>query len=329
MSMLAPTLQAFFTDRLARQRQASPRTVAAYRDTFRLLLAFVQRQIGKAPFALGFEHLEATVIVAFLNHIEADRHNSPRTRNARLAAIRSFFRYAALRHPEHAAVIQQVLAIPQKRFDRAIVSFLTLTELDALVAAPDRNSWEGRRDYAFLIVAVQTGLRVSELIGLNRDDVMLGIGAHVRCHGKGRKERLTPLSRSSTATLRVWLVERAGGPNDPVFPTRTGRRLSRDAIQRRVAKHATVAEQRCASLQCKRITPHVLRHTAAMRLLHAGVDTSVIALWLGHEDIRSTQMYLHADLTIKERALARTAPASVSPGRYRAADPLLAFLEGL
>ncbi len=323
MSILAPTLQAFFTDRLARQRQASPRTVAAYRDTFRLLLAFVQRQIGKAPFALGFEQLEATVIVAFLNHLEADRHNSPRTRNARLAAIRSFFRYAALRHPEHAAVIQQVLAIPQKRFDRAIVSFLSLVELDA------RTSWEGRRDYALLVVAVQTGLRVSELIGLNCDDVMLGIGAHVRCHGKGRKERLTPLSRSSTATLRVWLVERAGRPNDPVFPTRTGRRLSRDAIRRRVTKHATVAEQRCSSLQSKHLTPHVLRHTAAMRLLHAGVDTSVIALWLGHEDIRSTQMYLHADLTIKERALARTAPASVSPGRYRPADPLLAFLEAL
>ena len=329
MSILAPTLQAFFTDRLARQRQASPRTVAAYRDTFRLLLAFVQRQIGKAPFALGFEQLEATVIVAFLNHLEADRHNSPRTRNARLAAIRSFFRYAALRHPEHAAVIQQVLAIPQKRFDRAIVSFLSLVELDALVAAPDRTSWEGRRDYALLVVAVQTGLRVPELIGLNCDDVMLGIGAYVRCHGKGRKERLTPLSRSSTATLRFWLVERAGRPNDPVFPTRTGRRLSRDAIRRRVTKHATVAEQRCSSLQSKHLTPHVLRHTAAMRLLHAGVDTSVIALWLGHEDIRSTQMYLHADLTIKERALARTAPASVSPGRYRAADPLLAFLEGL
>ncbi len=329
MSMLAPTLQAFFTDRLARQRQASPRTVAAYRDTFRLLLAFVQHQIGKAPFALGFEHLEAMVIVAFLNHIEADRHNSPRTRNARLAAIRSFFRYAALRHPEHAAVIQQVLAIPQKRFDRAIVSFLTLAELDAFVAAADRTTWEGRRDYALLVVAVQTGLRVSELIGLNCADVMLGTGAHVRCHGKGRKERLTPLSRSSTATLRVWLVERAGRADDPVFPTRTGRRLSRDAIQRRVAKHAAVAERRCSSLRSKHVTPHVLRHTAAMRLLHARVDTSVIALWLGHEDIRSTQMYLHADLTIKERALARTAPGSVSPGRYRATDPLLAFLEGL
>jgi integrase/recombinase XerD len=222
-----------------------------------------------------------------------------------------------------------VLAIPQKRFDRAIVSFLSLTELDALVAAPDRSSWEGRRDYALLVVAVQTGLRVSELIGLNRDDVKLGIGAHVRCHGKGRKERLTPLSSSSTATLRVWLVERAGHADDPVFPTRTGRRLSPDAIQHRVAKHAAVAEQRCSSLQSKHITPHVLRHTAAMRLLHAGVDTSVIALWLGHEDIRSTQMYLHADLTIRERALARTAPGSVSPGRYHATDPLLAFLEAL
>jgi site-specific recombinase XerD len=329
MSMLAPTLQAFFTDRLARQRQASPRTVAAYRDTFRLLLAFVQRQIGKAPFALGFEHLDAALIVAFLNHIEADRHNSPRTRNARLAAIRSFFRYAALRHPEHAAVIQRVLAIPQKRFDRAIVSFLSLAELDALVAAPDRDKWEGRRDYALLVVAVQTGLRVSELTGLNCADVMLGIGAHVRCHGKGRKERLTPLSHSSAATLRVWLAERAGHGDDPAFPTRTGRRLSRDATQRRVAKHAAVAEQRCSSLQSKHVTPHVLRHSAAMRLLHAGVDTSVIALWLGHEDIRSTQMYLHADMTIKERALARSAPGSVSPGRYRPADSLLAFLEGL
>jgi site-specific recombinase XerD len=327
--MLAPTLQAFFTDRLARQRQASPRTVAAYRDTFRLLLAFVQRQIGKAPFALGIEHLGATVIVAFLNHIEADRHNSPRTRNARLAAIRSFFRYAALRHPEHAAVIQQVLAIPQKRFDRAIVSFLSLAEFDAVIAAPDRTNWEGRRDHALLVVAVQTGLRVSELIALNCADVMLGIGAFVRCHGKGRKERLTPLSRSSTATLRVWLQERAGLPADPVFPTRTGRRLSRDAVQRRVAKHAALAERRCSSLQSKHVTPHVLRHTAAMQLLHAGVDTSVIALWLGHEDVRSTQMYLHADMTIKERALARTTPASVSPGRYHPADPLLAFLEEL
>jgi site-specific recombinase XerD len=327
--LLAPTLQAFFTDRLARLRQASVRTVAAYRDTFRLLLAFVQHQIGKAPFMLGFEHLDAPVIVAFLNHIEANRRNSTRTRNARLAAIRSFFRYAALRHPEHAAVIQQVLAIPQKRFDRPVISFLTRTEVDALIAAADRTTWQGRRDYALLVVAVQTGLRVSELIGLNCADVMFGTGAHVRCSGKGRKERITPLTAPTTATLRVWLIERAGRPDDPVFPTRVGRRLSRDAVARRIAQHAAVAERRCSSLQSKRVTPHVLRHTAAMRLLHAGVDTSVIALWLGHEDIRSTQMYLHADLTLKERALARTLPASVSPGRYRAPDPLVAFLESL
>jgi len=292
-------------------------------------MTYIQQQIGKAPFTLGFEHLDASVIVAFLNYLEGDRHNTARTRNARLAAIRSFFRYAALRHPEHAAVIQQVLAIPQKRFDRPVISFLTQTEIDALVVATDRPTWEGRRDHALLVVAAQTGLRVSELTGLNCADVMLGTGAYVRCHGKGRKERLTPLTTSTAATLRVWLAERAGRPDDPVFPTRTGRRLSRDAVQRRIAKHAAVAERRSPSLQAKHLSPHVLRHTAAMRLLHAGVDTSVIALWLGHEDIRSTQMYLHADLTLKERALARTVPASVSPGRYRAPDPLVAFLESL
>ncbi len=329
MSSLAPTLQAFFTDRLARQRQASPRTVAAYRDTFRLLLTFVQRKTGKAPFTLGLEHLDAPIIVAFLDHLEADRRNSPRTRNTRLAAVRSLFRYAALLHPEHAAVIQRVLAIPQKRFDKATVSFLIPTEIDALIAAPDRNSWEGRRDYVLLVLTIQTGLRVSELIGLNCADVILGTGAHVRCHGKGRKERMTPLTALTAATLRVWLAERAGHPPDPLFPTRTGRRLSRDAVQHRITKHKAVAERQCSSLKAKRITPHVLRHTAAMQLLHAGVDTSVIALWLGHEDIRSTQMYLHADLTIKERALARTAPAPASPGRYRPPDPILAFLESL
>jgi len=222
-----------------------------------------------------------------------------------------------------------VLAIPQKRFDKATVSFLIPTEIDALIAAPDRTSWEGRRDYVLLVLTIQTGLRVSELIGLNCADVILGTGAHVRCHGKGRKERMTPLTASTTATLRVWLAERAGHPPDPLFPTRTGRRLSRDAVRRRIAKHTAVAERRCSSLKAKRLTPHVLRHTAAMQLLHAGVDISVIALWLGHEDIRSTQMYLHADLTIKERALARTAPASAAPGRYRPPDPILAFLESL
>jgi site-specific recombinase XerD len=329
VSSLAPTLQAFFTDRLARQCQASPRTVAAYRDTFRLLLGFLQRRTGKAPAALGWEDLDANVICAFLDHLEADRHNAPRTRNARLGAVRSLFRYGALRHPEHAALIQRVLAIPQKRFDKAIVSFLTLTEIQALIAAPDRTRWEGRRDRALLVVAVQTGLRVSELTGLNCGDVTLGTGAHLCCNGKGRKQRAVPLAAPANAVLRVWLHERGGRPDDPLFPTRTGRRLSRDAVERRVARHTAVAAERCPSLHAKRLSPHVLRHTSAMQLLQAGVDTSVIALWLGHEDVRSTQIYLHADLTIKERALARATPTSAPPGRYRPPDPLLAFLESL
>lgn len=329
MTTLAPTLQSFFTDRLARQRQASPATVTAYRDTFRLLLGYVANKTGRSPSMLGIEELDAPVIAAFLTHLEVDRHNSARTRNARLAAIRALFHYAAVCHPEHAAVIARVLAIPPKRHDKNIVAFLTATEVGALLAAPDANRWEGRRDRALLAVAVQTGLRVSELTGLNCGDVTLDAGAHVRCEGKGRKQRAVPLTTNTAAMLRVWLRERGGLAADPLFPTRTGRRLSRDAIERRVATHTTVAAQHCASLHGKQLTPHVLRHTAAMALLQAGVDVSVIALWLGHEDIRSTQIYLHADLAIKERALARVAPNGTKPGRYRPPDPLLTFLESL
>ncbi len=222
-----------------------------------------------------------------------------------------------------------MLAIPQKRFDKAIVSFLTQPEIDALCAAPDRTTWQGRRDHALLVVAIQTGLRVSELLGLNCGSLRLGPGAHLLCDGKGRKQRATPLTAPTVAVLRVWLHERSGRPDDPLFPTRTGRRLSTDAVQRRLTKHAAVAAHQCPSLHAKRLTPHVLRHTAAMQLLHAGVDTTVIALWLGHEDVRSTQIYLHADLDIKERALARTALNGTKPGRYRPPDPLLAFLESL
>lgn len=329
MTALAPTLQAFFTDRLARQRQASPATIAAYRDTFRLLLRFVTERTGTTASMLGIDDLDAPVIVAFLQHLETDRHNSARTRNARLAAVRSLFHYAAVCHPEHVAVIARVLAIPQKRFDKTTVAFLTLTEVNALLAAPDTTRWEGRRDRAVLALAAQTGLRVSELTGLNCGDITMGAGAHVRCDGKGRKQRAVPLTTNTVAVLRVWLCERGGLPEDPLFPTRTGRRLSRDAIERRVATHTANAAHKCGSLHDKQLTPHVLRHTAAMALLHAGVDVSVIALWLGHEDIRSTQIYLHADLSIKERALARTTSASAKPGRYRPPDPLLAFLEGL
>jgi site-specific recombinase XerD len=329
MSALAPTLQSFFTERLARQSQASPRTVASYRDTFRLLVSFVECETGKAPSALDIEDLSASVISAFLDHLEAERHNTPRTRNARLGAIRSLFRYAALRHPEHAELIVQVLAIPQKRFANASVSFLTPAELDALLAAPDLTTWEGRRDRALILLGAQTGLRVSEIIGLNCGDVCLGAGAHVRCEGKGRKQRAVPLTRPTQAVLREWTRERGGRAEDPLFPTRTGRRLSRDAVERRVSTHTTVAAQQRPSLHRKRVSPHVLRHTAAMSLLHAGVDTSVIALWLGHADIRATNVYLHADMTIKERALALTTPASVRPGRYHPPDALLAFLESL
>lgn len=329
MSALAPTLQAFFTDRLLRQRHASPRTVAAYRDAFRLLLDFVHVQTGKMPSAVDWDDLDVPVISAFLDHLEADRHNTPRTRNARLAAVRSLFRYAALRHPEHAALIQRVLAIPQKRFEKKIVSFLTSAEVDALLAAPDSARWEGRRDRALMLLGIQTGLRLSEIIGLNCNDVILKTGAHVRCEGKGRKERCIPLTKATVAVLKTWLCERQGRPHEPLFPTRTGRRLSSDAIERRVAIHAAVAARRMPSLGDKQLTPHVLRHTSAMQLLQAGVDSSVIALWLGHADSRSTQAYLHADLSIKEKALARTTPASVRPGRYRPSDPILAFLESL
>jgi integrase/recombinase XerD len=329
MSRLAPTLEAFFTERLIRQRQASPNTIAAYRDAWRLLLRFAEHHTGKQPCQLDLGDLDAPLIGAFLEHLEQERHNSVRTRNARLAAIRSLFRFAALRHPEHAALIARVLAIPAKRCERAMVSYLTGPEVDAVLSSPDAASWTGRRDRALLAVAVQTGVRVAELTGLRNQDVEFGTGAHVRCSGKGRKNRCTPLDEGTVSVLRVWMRERGGRPDDPVFPTRRGTPLSRDAVQRLVTKYATAAGQRCPSLRTKHPTPHVLRHTCAMELLRSGVDTTVIALWLGHERAETTQIYVHGDLSIKERALARTRPLHTKPGRYRAADPVLAFLEGL
>jgi site-specific recombinase XerD len=329
MTALAPTLQAFFTDRMINQREASQHTIAAYRDTFRLLLAFAQQRAGKQPCALDLEDLDAPLITAFLDHLERDRHNSPRTRNARLAAIHSLFRFAALKHPEHAGVIARVLAVPAKRFDRAIVSYLTPEETDALLAAPDRNRWVGRRDHALLTLAIQTGLRLSELIALRCQDVRLGAGAHVQTTGKGRKQRATPLTSQTIGVLGTWLDERAGQPEQPVFPTSRGRPLSRDAIALLVDRHTATATSSYPTLKDKTVTPHVLRHTAAMNLLRAGVDSSVIALWLGHESIEATQIYLHADMAIKERAIARATPPNITPGRYRPPDTLLAFLEAL
>jgi integrase len=329
MSALAPTLQAFFSDYLTRQRRASPHTITAYRDAIRLLLVFTAERTGKLPNRLDIADIDAPLLVAFLDHLEHERHNSVRTRNARLAAIHSLYHYSALRHPEHAALIARVLAIPPKRADKPIVTFLNETELDALLAAPDRTTWTGRRDHAMILVAAQTGLRAGELLGLQCDDIHLGTGAHVNCLGKGRKHRVTPLIPVTVATLKVWLAERGGRPDEPLFPTRQGARLSHDALERRLTKHARTAIDACPSLAHKKITPHVLRHTAAVRLLHAPVDTATIALWLGHESDQTTQIYLHADLTLKQRAIDRTAPPDTKPGRYQPPDALLAFLESL
>jgi site-specific recombinase XerD len=329
MTDLAPILQGFFTDRLARQKKASPNTVTAYRDSCKLLLSFAQAKTGKAPSRLSLADLDATLVGAFLAHLEDQRGNGTATRNARLAAIHSLFSYAAPRAPEHATVISQVLAIPPRRRERAIVSYLTPEETDALLAAPDRQTWHGRRDHALLLLAVQTGLRVSELTGLTRQDTHLGAGPHVRCHGKGRKDRATPLTSQVVRVLRTWLAELGPGPGMPLFPAQAGGRLSRDAVERLVTKHATAAAGSCPPIKEKHVTPHTLRHTAAMSLLRAGVDTSVIALWLGHQDPETTQVYLHADMTIKEQALARVQPPDTSPGRYRPPDTLLAFLDNL
>jgi integrase/recombinase XerD len=329
MTDLAPVLQGFFTDRLARQKKASPNTIAAYRDTFRILLAFAQAKTGKPPNQLSLADLDATLVGAFLQHLEQQRGNSSATRNARLAAIHSLFKYAAPRAPEHATVISQVLAIPPRRRERAIVSYLTPEEAEALVAAPDRRTWHGRRDHALLLLDVQTGLRVSEVTGLNRQDIHIEAGSHVRCRGKGRKDRATPLTTQTVKVMRTWLAELGPDPASPLFPTRPGGRLSRDAVERLVARHATTAANTCTSINDKHVTPHTLRHTAAMTLLKAGVDTSVIALWLGHEGTETTQIYLHADMTIKEQALARIQQPGTSPGRYRPPDALLAFLDNL
>jgi integrase/recombinase XerD len=329
MTPLAPTLEAFFTDRLLCQQRVSPNTIASYRDTFRLLLGFVAEKTGTRPARLELTQLDATMIGAFLEHLETDRGNSARTRNVRLGAIHGFFNYCALRHPEHAALIARVLAIPAKRSEKRIVTFLTPEEAKALLDSPDRATWAGRRDHALLLTAVQTGLRVSEVIGLTTADVHLGTGPHLRTFGKGRKERVAPLTSQTIAVLKIWTRERGGYPADPLFPTRTGRPLTRDAIERRLAKHVDSAERRCPSLLSKRVSMHVLRHTAAMMLLTAGVDTSTIALWLGHEQERTAHIYLHADLAIKQRALDRVTPPNGRAGRYRPPDRLLAFLEDL
>lgn len=325
----ARLLQTFFTDRLFQQRRASPHTIASYRDTFRLLLHFANAHLGVAPSALTLQALNAQFICSFLDHVERQRGNSARTRNVRLAALHAFFRYVSLSEPAHVDHCSRILAIPSKRYERRPIAFLGRDEIDALLAAPDVTTWLGRRDHMLLVVAVQTGLRVSELIHLRCTDVAAGPGAHLRCEGKGRKQRCTPLTAETAAALTTWLRERKGQPLDPLFPGPRGGMLSRDAVERLVRRHEKKAARQCLTLAHKRVTPHVLRHTAAMELLHHGVDRAVIGLWLGHESVETTQMYLHADMRLKEQALARVAPTTTVPGRYRPEDQLLTFLEGL
>jgi integrase/recombinase XerD len=329
MSMLAPSLQAYFVTRLGTERDVSPHTVDSYRHTFRLLLTYARQRTGKAPSELELGDLDAALVSSFLDHLEHDRGCGVGTRNTRLAAVHSFFRFASYRHPEHAATIQQVLAIPQKKTEHRPRSFLTTVEMEALLAAPNRSTWSERRDHMVLALALQTGLRLSELTGLRCRDVELGAAAHVKCLGKGRKRRDTPLDRTTVSLLRAWLRERGGNPDDPLFPSRQGGRLSSDAVQRLVAKHAETARASCPSLGSKRITAHNLRHSCAMDLLASGLDVATVAMWLGHEKLESVNAYVHSDLTMKERALDRRSPFKARAGRYRPSDALLAFLEDL
>lgn len=326
---LAPLLEAFFVQRLMGQRKVSAHTLASYRDTFRLLLKFAEAELHRRASELALTDLTAPFVARFLDHLESARSNVARSRNQRLAAIRSFFRFAAVEAPQHSALIQRVLATPSKRTTRPLIDFLDRSEINALLEQPDRTTWIGRRDHALLLLAAQTGLRLSEITGLKQRDVTLGTGAHVRCEGKGRKERATPLTKSTAATVKAWIDENGTDANAWVFLSGRGTRLSADAVQHLVKKYVAAARRSCPSLVRKRVTPHVLRHTAAMELLQAGVDRSLIAIWLGHESVETTQIYLAADLAMKEQILSRTRPIVSAPTRYRPDDHLLAFLQAL
>jgi site-specific recombinase XerD len=329
LTSFAALLECFFTQRLMQQRQVSPHTISSYRDTFRQFLKFIQRQLHRPPSSLTFEEIDAPLIVAFLDDLEKHQGISVRSRNLRLTAIHSFFRYAAFEAPANSAQIQRVLAIPSKRFTRTLVPFLTRPEVDALLLAPDQRTWSGRRDHAFLLLAVQTGLRLSEMTGLKREDVIRGAGAHVRVIGKGRKERCTPIAKPTLTVLDAWLREQQRGDGQVLFPSARGERLSVHGVQYMLNKHRVAASRNCPSLKQKRVTVHRLRHTMAMDLLQSGVDRSVIALWLGHESVETTQIYLDASLAMKEQALARTTPLHGRPGRYQPTDRLLGFLNNL
>ncbi len=325
----ATLLTRYFAQRLIQQRCASPHTIRSYRDTFHLLLLFAKTTLGQEPSQLTIEQIDAPLVSAFLDDLQNQRGIGARSRNLRLTAIRSFFRFAAFELPAQSAPIQRILAIPCKRYVHKQIHFLTRPEVDALLAAPDQITWSGRRDHAWLLLAVQTGLRLSELTGLTRQAVQCGAGAHVHVLGKGRKERCTPLTKQTAAVLQAWLKEPARGDGQIVFPNRQGGRMSNDGLQYLLAQHAKMARQDCPSLTNKRVSPHVLRHTAAMELLQAGVDTTVISLWLGHESVETTHVYLEADLAMKEKMLAKTTAHDGTPGVYKPPDALLAFLKAL
>ena len=329
VTTLSALVQKFFTDRLYTQMEASPHTIASYRDTFRLLLKFAGEKTRKSPMALSVDDLNAEMIGVFLDDIENARKNSARSRNTRLAAIRSFFRFVALHEPAYMFHCQKILSMPSKRYVKRNVEFLNAQEMQALLNAPDCSTWIGRRDHAILTIALQTGLRASELVSIQCCDVALETGAHVRCEGKGRKHRATPLRRETVAAMKNWLKERRGSDHDPLFPTMRGDKMSRDALEHLVKRHIKTASKFCPSLIGKRVSPHVLRHSTAMDLLHHGIDQAVIALWLGHESIETTQAYIHADMTLKEKALAKMSSPSINPGRYKPDDKLLGFLENL
>ena len=322
-------LQAYFTKRLMEERNVSPHTIANYRDTFRLLVAYAQRCLNKHPSKLAVEDLNAPFILRFLNYLEKERGNSSRSRNVRLAAIRSFFSYAALEEPAVGGVAQRVLSIQCKRAAKTPVDYLSQAESEVLINTPDQTTWSGRRDRTMLLVALQTGLRVSELIGLRCQDVMLKTGAHVRCTGKGRKTRCVPLRKEVVIALHHWLREQMAQPTAPLFPNARGQSLSRDGVEYILSRHVKSARAQCPSMKAKRVTAHVLRHSTAMSLLLHGVDCSVIALWLGHESIETTQVYLHANLELKEQALAKTETFKGHNVRYRAPEQLLDFLKSL
>jgi integrase/recombinase XerD len=328
-SDLAALLEGFFAQRLIAQRRVSPHTLASYRDTFRLLLKFAEQHLGPPPSELTLCDLNAEFIGRFLDHLESDRTNSVRSRNLRLTAIRSFFCYAAVEAPPHAALIQRVLAIPRKRHARPLIDFLTHAEMEAMLATTGRQSWIGCRDYLFLLIAMQTGMRLSELTGLRHQDVMLGTGAHVRCEGKGRKERCTPLTKSAAKMLATWIKDQGQNDSQFLFPSVRGGRLSADAVQHLVRKYAAAATKACPSIAKKNVSPHVLRHSTAMELLQAGIDRSMIAIWLGHESVETTQIYLDANIAIKREILEKTRPINGTPGRYRPSDSLLSYLQSL